>query len=174
MTTEMPWSNSKRGKGNCGCLKEISKSWRRYHRYVHNRHARSGFIASTVCIQNDHNGDRQDFLVVWCCSHCACSCDAFQPSREFQMLRHSALAAVFQFKIPRHYIVRNSLKPATASRLLKPSNQMRWTLNNSQTVWRVSSMSELSFLCTQPLLYKGIVHANISMILIKKIDDDGE
>ena len=42
-----------------------------------------------------------------------------------KILRHSALAAVFQFKIPRHYIVRNSLKPATASRLLKPSNQMR-------------------------------------------------
>ena len=35
-------------------------------------------------------------------------------------------------------------------------------------------MSELSFLCTQLLLYKGIVHANRSMILIKKIDDDGD
>ena len=36
-------------------------------------------------------------------------------------------------------------------------------------------MSELPFLCTQVLLYKGIVHANISMmILIKEIDDDGD
>ena len=42
-----------------------------------------------------------------------------------KILRHLALAAVFQFKIPRPYIVRNFLKPATASRLLKPSNQMR-------------------------------------------------
>ena len=33
-------------------------------------------------------------------------------------------------------------------------------------------MSELPFLCTQVLLYKGIVHAN--MILIKEIDDDGD
>ena len=33
-------------------------------------------------------------------------------------------------------------------------------------------MSELPFLCTQLLLYKGIVHA--SMILIKEIDDDGD
>ena len=35
-------------------------------------------------------------------------------------------------------------------------------------------MSELPFLCTQLLLYKGIVHANRSMILIKEIDDDGD
>ena len=35
-------------------------------------------------------------------------------------------------------------------------------------------MSELPFLCTQLLLYKGIVHANISMILIKEIDDNGD
>ena len=35
-------------------------------------------------------------------------------------------------------------------------------------------MSELSFLCTQLLLYKRIVHANRSMILIKKIDDAGD
>ena len=36
-------------------------------------------------------------------------------------------------------------------------------------------MSELPFLCTQVLLYKGIVHANISMmLLIKEIDDDGD
>ena len=91
-----------------------------------------------------------------------------------KILRHLALAAVFQFKIPRPYIVRNFLKPATASRLLKPSNQVRWTLNNSQTVWRVSSMSELSFLCTELLSYKGIVHANRLMILIGWINDDGD
>ena len=35
-------------------------------------------------------------------------------------------------------------------------------------------MSELPFLCTQLLLYKGIVHANRSMILINEIDDDGD
>ena len=35
-------------------------------------------------------------------------------------------------------------------------------------------MSELPFLCTQLLSYKGIVHAHRSMILIKKIDDDGD
>ena len=35
-------------------------------------------------------------------------------------------------------------------------------------------MSELSFLCTQLLSYKGIVHANRLMILIGWIDDDGD
>ena len=36
------------------------------------------FIANAICIQNDHNGDRQDFFVVWWCSQCVCNCDASQ------------------------------------------------------------------------------------------------